>query len=261
MKMKMKNEQLYEDLMVFPLEQTGGSFTFLHRLCRENGWSKAFGEKALEEYKRFLYLACVSPTPVTPSEQVDQVWHLHLVYTRSYWQDLCGETLGRQLHHGPTNGGQEEDEKYTDWYDRTKALYEEEFGEKPPTALWPATAERFDPAQRLRWLDTSRNWVIPKPSWTKLAAYGLSGSILFPLLPIMAVALLAVILQWVFSASRASRKARAGSSDGGDSSFDGGSDSGSSSSDCGDAGGSCGDGGGGGCSSGCGGGGCGGGGD
>ncbi len=112
----MKKEQLYGDVIVFPLEHTGGAFTFLQRLCRENGWSKAFGQEAIHEYKRFLYLACGSPTPVTPSEQVDQVWHLHLVYTRSYWQDLCGETLGRQLHRGLTNGGEEESEKPSSAY-------------------------------------------------------------------------------------------------------------------------------------------------
>ena len=39
------------------------------------------------------------------SEQVDAAWHLHLTYTRSYWDRFCKETLGQPLHHDPTRGG------------------------------------------------------------------------------------------------------------------------------------------------------------
>ena len=249
----MKDELLYEDLMTFPLEQVGGKFSFLHRLCRENAWPLAFGRKAIHEYKRFLYLASVSPVPVTPSEEVDQVWHLHLVYTRSYWQDLCGGVLGRQLHHGPTTGGSEEDDKFVKWYDCTKTFYRSEFNEAPPTELWPPASHRFRQEARLRWMDTSRHWIIPKPNWLKLAPYGFAGSLLLPLLPILAFAVIAIIVSLVVSQTKSKRKAEGGGVDSGDCSIDGGH---SGSADCGDSGsgGDCG----GGCSSGCGGGGCGG---
>ncbi|MEK6230809.1 MAG: hypothetical protein N2A42_03075 [Luteolibacter sp.] len=35
----------------------------------------------MTEYKRFVALAMLAGHPVTPSEEVDQAWHLHLVYT------------------------------------------------------------------------------------------------------------------------------------------------------------------------------------
>jgi hypothetical protein len=37
----------------------------------------------------------ISTHIVTPSEQVDQVWHLHLTYTRSYWDEFCPNVLGQ----------------------------------------------------------------------------------------------------------------------------------------------------------------------
>ena len=123
----MRNRSLHEALTDFPLAQTGGELTFLQRHCRENDWTLEYGRRAIGEYKRFVYLAMVSTMPVTPSGDIDQVWHLHLLYTRSYWEDLQA-ILGRPFHHGPTAGGQAEDTKYENWYERTKALYESEFG-------------------------------------------------------------------------------------------------------------------------------------
>ena len=52
--------------------------TFSKRLARENRWAHWFALDVMEEYKKFLYLMAVSDHPVTPSIEVDQVWHLHL---------------------------------------------------------------------------------------------------------------------------------------------------------------------------------------
>jgi len=251
----MRNTTLYEALMRFPLEATGGRYSFLQRLCRENGWTGEEGRRAIEEYKRFVYLATVSSVPVTPPPAVDQVWHLHLLYTKSYWEEFCGGVLGRPLHHGPTEGGREEDEKFDGWYERTMELYSEVFGEPPPE-VWPA---RFSPENRYRWTNLTRNWVIPKPSFSGL----LPG--VFPLLllgsPGPVVLLIAIyvglVLVIVNSVRRAKRHqgGEGGGGGGGDvSSFFGDSGGG----DCGggdSSGGDCGGGDGGG---GCGGGGCGG---
>ncbi|MEJ7660653.1 MAG: hypothetical protein WKG07_14075 [Hymenobacter sp.] len=60
------------------------ALSFSHRLARDNGWSLAFARRVVLEYKKFVYLAATCGHPVTPSDEVDQAWHLHLVYTRSY---------------------------------------------------------------------------------------------------------------------------------------------------------------------------------
>jgi hypothetical protein len=118
-------------------------FQFPARLARENGWSRAFAAKAVDEYRKFCFLAVHAGHPVTPSDEVDQVWHLHLTYSRHYWDTLCRDTLERPLDHGPTKGGAAEDCKFHDWYEATLASYRRYFGE-PPNDVWPGADERFD---------------------------------------------------------------------------------------------------------------------
>ncbi len=250
----MTNQTLYEALMNFPLGTTGGQYTFLNRLCRENGWSSSFALRAIREYKRFVYLAAISPIPVTPSPAVDQVWHLHLLYTRSYWEGLCQGVLGKPLHHGPTAGGNAEAAKFDNWYNATTSLYCAEFGAPPPSELWPA---RFNPVSRLRWIDGARFWVLPK--------FGLSAVLpsVFPLLLIKAAFPVMLLfaglggLIWLVTkmvAESNPRRSRRGDGASGGDGFSFLSDGGGS--DCGDSGsGDCGGGdGGGGCGGGCGGG-------
>ena len=128
----------------------------------------------MREYRRFLYLAVRAGHPVTPSDAVDQAWHLHLCYTRSYWEELCGEVLGQPLHHGPTKGGRAEGEKFHDWYERTLASYREAFGEAAPATIWPASRERFLPPMFER-VDRREQVVISKKRLRQggLAAAGL----------------------------------------------------------------------------------------
>ncbi len=75
---------------------------FTQRLARDHGWSLEEARAAVDAYRRFCFLAVVSPSPVTPSEIVDEVWHQHLVYSRDYWTIWCGEVLQVPLHHDPT---------------------------------------------------------------------------------------------------------------------------------------------------------------
>src|SRR6185312_495115 len=137
------DRSLYQALGEFALDDESASFKFSNRLARENGWSLAFAKKAIDEYKKFVYLAATSPTPVTPSDIVDQVWHLHLTYSRSYWDEMCGEILNKPLHHGPTKGGASEDTKYRDLYAATLLAYRREFAHEPPPAFWPPSDARF----------------------------------------------------------------------------------------------------------------------
>ena len=62
---------------------------FCARLANENGWSRGFARRVIEEYERYLLLCVSSNVPACSSEHVDQAWHLHLTYTRSCWKQLC----------------------------------------------------------------------------------------------------------------------------------------------------------------------------
>lgn len=119
------------------------SLTFVDRLARDNGWDQKHAAAVDREYRRFLFLAATAEMPATPSDAVDQAWHLHLAYSRSYWDDLCGGIIGRPLHHGPTAGGAQEDIRYAAQYAATLTRYTTTFGEPPPPAIWPPVEARF----------------------------------------------------------------------------------------------------------------------
>ena len=155
---------LWNKIQAFPLDDPGSSLCFSDRLARENGWDLKFTLRAIEEYKRFMFLICIAQHPLTPSDQVDQVWHLHLIYTRSYWEEFCGQTLGRQVHHGPTKGGKAEGEKFQDWCAKTQELYAVTFGHAPPADLWPSGQERFSDIDFIR-VNKRKNWIITKPKY------------------------------------------------------------------------------------------------
>ncbi len=146
----------------FSLDEKDAVLPFTSRLAREQGWSHAYAARVVMEYKRFMLLAVAAGHAVTPSEAVDQVWHLHLLYTRGYWQEFCGNVLGCEVHHGPTMGGSDETEKFTHWYEMTCQSYARIFAEPPPADIWPSPAERFRSLPRMRWVDLSKSWVIPR---------------------------------------------------------------------------------------------------
>lgn len=132
--------QRIADHQVGPAE---ASLSFTARLARENRWSLPHAERVIIEYKRFCYLAMTAGHEVTPSDAVDQAWHLHLTYSRDYWQTFCPEVLRADLHHGPTRGGPVERERYYRQYAATLAAYEAAFGETPPADIWPDARRRF----------------------------------------------------------------------------------------------------------------------
>lgn len=159
--MTPEQQDLWKRIRSFEIDDADSDFTFTDRLARENDWTLEFAVRTVLEYKRFIFLICSAQHPLTPSDQVDQVWHLHLLYTQSYWVDLCRDTLNKEVHHGPTKGGQSEKEKFKDWYTETKRFYQQMFNEFTPSDIWPSSAVRFGEIVFTR-VNRHRNWVIPK---------------------------------------------------------------------------------------------------
>ncbi len=137
------NSPLWQRLSTYHIGPDAAPLSFAQRLARENRWSTAFTERVIGEYMRFAFLAITAGHEVTPSDAVDQAWHLHLTYSRDYWQRFCPEVLGIDLHHGPTVGGEAERSRYYDQYAATLKAYERAFGEPPPPDIWPNAARRF----------------------------------------------------------------------------------------------------------------------
>lgn len=161
----MTDQPLWNNITDFEIDDPQSSFNFSDRLSRENSWPMALTLRAIEEYKRFMYLVCIANHPLTPSDEVDQVWHLHLLYTESYWIEFCQNTLEKTIHHGPTKGA-EQRKDFKNWYEETKKIYELEFNEIPPNDLWPTTEIRFKNIHFTR-VNRHQHWVIAKPPFIR----------------------------------------------------------------------------------------------
>lgn len=152
---------------------------FTARLARENGWTATHAERVVAEYRRFCFLALVADHPVTPSDAVDQAWHLHLTYTRDYWERFCPDVLGRALHHGPTAGGADEQGRFCRQYAQTMRAYEHWFGEAPPVDLWPDAHRRLVEDPRARRVHPRDALILPRrPALLALVALALAACLL-----------------------------------------------------------------------------------
>ncbi len=163
--------ELLARILSFDIDGGEVALPFAARLARENGWTRTYADRVVEEYKRYVFLAATTGFHVCPSEDVDAAWHLHLTYTKSYWKRLCGDVLARPLHHEPTKGGPAEGAKHLAMYADTLAAYRDAFGQPAPADIWPAAKERFGDDTRHRVVNTARNWVIPKSPVKRVAQF------------------------------------------------------------------------------------------
>ncbi len=165
---------LWQRLAVYQIGPAHASLTFAQRLARENRWSHAFTDRVIREYKRFCYLAVTAGHEMTPSDAVDQAWHLHLTYTRDYWERFCTDVLGTPLHHGPTQGGTGERERFFVQYAATLKAYEDAFGQPPPEDVWPAASRRFNVDPRAARINPADVIILPRKwVYTAVAAAAL----------------------------------------------------------------------------------------
>ena len=170
-----ESDPTWRRIVAFDLDAADAQFPFSRRLAFENRWSLYFANRVIDEYKRFCYLAVRAGHRVTPSDEVDQAWHLHLLYSQPYWDVFCAEVLDYPLHHGPTKGGAPEDDKFHVWYEQTKSSYERIFGKTPPPDIWPPATIRFDRGTSFQRVDTSGCWLLPRPGLKALTKFALSA--------------------------------------------------------------------------------------
>ncbi|HZH63993.1 MAG TPA: hypothetical protein VEY10_03810 [Flavisolibacter sp.] len=155
-----ERQGLWQRLQQFCFDEPDAVITFRDKLAAKNNWTKAFTERVIEEYRRFVFLCCVSPCSASPSFYVDEVWHLHLTYTRSYWISLCHDTLKMDLHHNPSKGTKDDIKKHKAWYIETLSLYEQNFGEVPPANIWPRPIKQKEETKPVRVLPPVSSMVL-----------------------------------------------------------------------------------------------------
>jgi hypothetical protein len=128
-------------LVAFQVSSNGDTQIFWDKLTKENAWSLSFAKNAFNEYKKFIHLAKVSGGRVVPSKIVDKVWHTHMTFTKSYWNELCQNILQFELHHTPTANNKNDRQLDTECYEKTKRLYYTAFGYSAPSIYWPAAKQ------------------------------------------------------------------------------------------------------------------------
>lgn len=123
---------------------------FRQQLAEATGWDGARCERAINEYLRFCAVAAELGGRAVPSAAVDKVWHLHLTWTRDYWEDFCPNRMGFAFHHQPSRGQPGEREALRLAYAQTLHTYQALFG-TPDATWWPAWSTRGPRARRGRW--------------------------------------------------------------------------------------------------------------
>jgi hypothetical protein len=94
------------------------------------GWTRQQVDRAIVNYKRFLLLLYLYPnSAIVPTQEIDQVWHQHILDTRKYAQD-CQWLFGYFLHHYPYFGMESDSEQYVieTAFSRTQTLFAQHFG-------------------------------------------------------------------------------------------------------------------------------------
>jgi len=117
------------------------------RMYYDHGWQAGFAASAVAEYFRFLELKVevndIDATLLSPSELLDQVWHMHILNTKDYAADVndlftAQGKLAQFLHHSTDNAHDVAEVQCR----RQAALrqYASRFRTEAPEAFWAATA-------------------------------------------------------------------------------------------------------------------------
>ena len=109
---------------------------FANKIMKKHHIPRAFTFRAIEEYKKFVYLGVISDFIVTPSKYIDLIWHEHLLFSKAY-REFCSDVINYQFDHQPELVAMEDQtELYTIQYLETLDLYRSEFGMEPPENIW-----------------------------------------------------------------------------------------------------------------------------
>lgn len=130
---------------------------FIYKLRHQNLWSYEYTLKVIVEYTKFIYLGLKQE--VSPSYEIDQVWHLHILYTKDY-HNMCKSLDIDYFHHNPTD---KKTSNTKDNYKETLNLYYKTFKVKPPNDIWTD----WKPTNYAS-IDLKQHWVVPINDWKML---------------------------------------------------------------------------------------------
>ncbi len=94
-------ETKYVDANLWEKIQNLNLQLIVDRMIIKHGWTTERTEKAVEGYSKYLYMTQMFDQPITPTGDVDAIWHEHILHTNKYAAD-CEKLFGSFLHHFPT---------------------------------------------------------------------------------------------------------------------------------------------------------------
>lgn len=124
------NRAIWEAIASHEMPEDGVGLSFREQLARAQGIRTTSADRAIEEYRRFLYLCATTDAPAAPPKAVELVWKLHMQHTRDYNDVLCA-AIGTRIDHAP---GMDATSDRTG-YRALKAAYCATFGD-PPAKIW-----------------------------------------------------------------------------------------------------------------------------
>lgn len=109
---------------------------FASKIARKLQWDRRYALRAIEEYRKFVYLGITADFFVTPPKVIDQVWHEHLLFSRGY-REFCRDVLRHDFDHNPELlPSTEQTSLYEAQFEATLELYHREFNRQPPPEIW-----------------------------------------------------------------------------------------------------------------------------
>jgi len=104
------------------------AYSLLH--SNEEKWNIQKTNQAISAYLMFLLLIYLYPnSQLVPNQEIDRVWHYHILDTMKYAED-CEMLFGRFIHHFPYFGqrGKIDKENLQKAFEQTQVIFEEHFG-------------------------------------------------------------------------------------------------------------------------------------
>jgi len=151
---------LWDRILGFCLDHREAAFSFAARLAKENGWELLYALRVLDEYRKFAFLLAAAGHFVVPSDAVDQAWHLHILFTKS-WGAFCTGVLRMPVHHEPAFAGSDDGDRFKSGYEQTIETYRHYFGE-PPKDIWPDMGRRFGRDLHYQRVNLATHFLIPR---------------------------------------------------------------------------------------------------
>ena len=134
--------QMSEELVQYDVFQEVGDFL--------DEIPPSLRKKAVVEYKKFLHLKNLTrdtkiPAKLSPSELIDQVWHIHLMRPCMY-EKFCKSIFGETIDHDLAGSKSGKNEKFKR-LERTKILYRKVFNDNPDGNIWNENGVRKIPSK------------------------------------------------------------------------------------------------------------------